>query len=118
MTALFLTDDLMFASRVGAQANALNVTIETVNSVAHLDESLSCQPILFVVDLAAVATDQLRSTITMVRDRAPDATIIAFGPHVWEAKLLAAQEAGCDQVLTRGQFHKDMTTLLQQYLLE
>ena len=116
MTALFLTEDLMFASRVGAQANSLNVPIETVSSVAQLGESLTCQPTLFVVDLAAVPTDQLEATVATVRDRAPGATIIAFGPHVWEAKLEAARHAGCDQVLSRGQFHKEMSDLLQQYL--
>ena len=116
MTALFLTEDLMFASRVGAQANELNISIETVSSVAQLDESLACQPTLFVIDLAAVATDQLEATVATVRDRAPNATIIAFGPHVWEAKLQAAQQAGCDQVLSRGQLHKEMTELLQQYV--
>ena len=116
MTALFLTEDMMFASRVGAQANSLNIPIETVSSVAQLDESLSCQPTLFVVDLAAVPTDQLEATVETVRDRAPSATIIAFGPHVWEAKLQAAKQAGCDQVLSRGQFHKEMSDLLQQYL--
>ncbi|MEE3369886.1 MAG: hypothetical protein VX346_11125 [Planctomycetota bacterium] len=116
MTALFLTEDLMFTSRVSAQASALHIPIETIGSLTQLDESLACQPTLFVVDLAAVATDQLEATVAMVRNRAPGATIIAFGPHVWEAKLQAAQQAGCDQVLSRGQLHKEMTELLQQYV--
>ncbi|MAV37038.1 MAG: hypothetical protein CMJ59_16450 [Planctomycetaceae bacterium] len=116
MTGLFLTDDLMFASRVGAQAESLGLTIQTVNSVETLGEALACEPLLFVIDLAAVATDQLATTIAAVRQRVPGATVIAFGPHVWEAKLKAADQAGCDQVFTRGQFHNEMAALLQQHL--
>ena len=39
--------------------------------------------------------------------------MIAYGPHVDEAVLADAAEAGCDQVLTRGQFNKQYPELLQ-----
>lgn len=42
----------------------------------------------------------------------PPKSIIAYGPHVQEAALQAAQEAGCDLVLTRGQFNAQMDELL------
>jgi hypothetical protein len=30
--------------------------------------------------------------------------VVAFGPHVHETLLVAAEAAGCDLVLSRGQF--------------
>jgi CheY-like chemotaxis protein len=47
---------------------------------------------------------------------APPRSIIAFGPHVHEEKLSAAQAAECDLVLTRGQFDAQMQSLLTQVL--
>jgi hypothetical protein len=35
---------------------------------------------------------------------------------VQEARLDAARQAGCDLVLTRGQFHARMSDVLSQYL--
>lgn len=46
----------------------------------------------------------------------PPKAIIAYGPHVAEGKLAAAKDAGCDQILTRGQAHRDIATVLAQYL--
>ena len=39
--------------------------------------------------------------------------MIAYGAHVDEAALADAAEAGCDQVLTRGQFNQQYAELLQ-----
>jgi hypothetical protein len=47
-----------------------------------------------------------------IRVGAPAARIIAYGPHVDEALLADAKEAGCDEVLTRGQFNKLFAELL------
>jgi hypothetical protein len=38
--------------------------------------------------------------------------IIAFGPHVHEEKLASAQRAGCDVVVSRGQFFAQLESLL------
>jgi CheY-like chemotaxis protein len=46
----------------------------------------------------------------------PEAAILAFGPHVHAAKLAAATKAGCDRVLTRGQFSRDMASVLAEFL--
>jgi len=45
----------------------------------------------------------------------PPQAIIAFGPHVHEQKLAAATAAGCDVVLTRGQFDSQMRELLAKF---
>jgi hypothetical protein len=38
--------------------------------------------------------------------------VIAFGPHVHEDRLAAARAAGCDSVLSRGQFFSQAENVL------
>jgi hypothetical protein len=47
----------------------------------------------------------------------PQVRLLAFGPHVHVATLQAAEEAGFDQVLTRGEFSRDPYRHLESLLL-
>mgnify|MGYP000141423721 CR=1 FL=1 len=47
----------------------------------------------------------------------PPGAIVAFGPHVHRAKLQAAQEAGCEEVFSRGQFHRLANEILAKYFV-
>ncbi len=38
--------------------------------------------------------------------------VLAFGPHVHEASLAAAEAAGCDEVATRGEFERRLDAAL------
>ncbi|MGC4004317.1 MAG: hypothetical protein QM811_14835 [Pirellulales bacterium] len=59
------------------------------------------------VNIAALVP-QIRATV------APNAVlIVAFAPHVHEAKLDEAKAAGCDVVYTRGQFDRAIPQLIQ-----
>jgi hypothetical protein len=55
-----------------------------------------------VVDLARHGR-----SVAAVRAIAPTARIVAFGPHVDDALLAHAREAGADVVLARSQFFRD-----------
>ena len=39
--------------------------------------------------------------------------VVAFGPHVHEQRLAAARDAGCDLVVSRGQFFSQLETILK-----
>jgi len=39
--------------------------------------------------------------------------VVAFGPHVHEERLAAAREAGCDEVLSRGEFFARVNAIVQ-----
>lgn len=99
-----LVRDLMFTSRVrGAAPGA---------AVAQRSELLLdlVGPNTRTVILELEATGALE-LIPAIRERAPEARVVAFAPHVLEELLLAAREAGAE-VMPRGQFVKRLPELV------
>lgn len=110
MTMLVSTD-LMTTSKVDGAATRTEVSLRSVAPGGAVELAQAELPGLVILDLSAPIAD-ISQLVTDLRAAASKARIIAFGPHVHEVKLQAAQDAGCDQVLTRGQFHKQIDTLL------
>ena len=115
MSVLFLSSDLMFASRLVGAGQALGVPVAMAARPAALAEKLAGDCKLVLVDLSLDGLD-LPAAVAEVRTAAPQARIVAFGAHVNEAALAAAEAAGCDVVLARGQFHKQYAELLREAL--
>jgi CheY-like chemotaxis protein len=113
MSILFLTADLMFSSRVSGAARTVERSLTTVASTAALlDQAAHAEaPRLVILDLTTPGCDPDRIVVEL-RDRDPDLTVVAYAPHVQTALLQRAREAGCDQVLTRGQFDSRINDLV------
>ena len=88
-----LVSDLMDQSRIRAALSDVRFVREAA-AVAGAD--------VVVVDLA-----RFGDRIAGVRAAAPSARIVAFGPHVDDAGLAAAADAGADTVVPRSQFFRD-----------
>lgn len=84
------TPDLMTRVRLESRWRSAGATV-TSSQVPE-------QPDLVVVDLGSRGVEAVSSW----RERCPDATILAFGPHVEGAMLKAARQAGADEVVVRG----------------
>jgi len=115
MRAIMLTADLMFSSRVASAAAMLGVPLDVCMSAARLGEQLAQTgdaTRLVIVDSTMPRLDW-SALVATVRDQAAQASIVAFGPHVDVESLRAAAAAGCDDVLTRGQFQQCYASLLQ-----
>ena len=110
-TVVFLSSDLMFSSRLAGAATALGAPLAIASDPVQLAAKLTPDCRLVFVDLGLPGLD-LPAAVTAIRATAPQAKIVAFGAHVNEAALSAAAAAGCDTVLTRGQFHKQYAELL------
>ena len=113
---LLVTSDLARSSQVSGAAARVGATIETVMQPARLLERLEnadCR--LVILDLNTPGVDPA-SLVPLIRGQSAAVGIVAFGPHVHEAKLQAAVQAGCDEVLTRGQFHARVDELLRRYV--
>jgi hypothetical protein len=88
-----LVSDLMDRSKVGRAAPAVEFVRDAADC-AGAD--------VVVVDLARFGNE-----VRAVRKAAPEARIVAFGPHVDEAAAEAAVDAGADVVLPRSRFFRD-----------
>jgi len=108
---VFLTNDLMFSSQVLGAAAKLGLKLHLAPNSAVAADRLTSDCRLVLVDLTLPGLD-LPAVITAARTTAPSARIIAFGPHVDEQALVAAQSAGAHEVLSRGQFHREYVQLL------
>lgn len=115
MNLWYLTADLMFSSRVVAQAERAGHAVMMVASPAILADRLQLAagdpPMLVIVDLTLPGL-QVAETVRQLRAAAPTAKIIAYGPHVHTDLLSAAQAAGCDTVMSNGQFNSSLAAIL------
>lgn len=110
---VLVSSDLGLASRLQGAAATLGLSLRIAPNLASLPASLEPDCRLVLVDLAETGIDPA-AVIPQVRSTAPAARIVAFGPHVQHATLAAAEAAGCDLVLSRGQFHREYVSLLQR----
>jgi DNA-binding response OmpR family regulator len=104
MNILLVSADLMIVSQVDSTARKQGGTVRAVASgEAAASAAKETAVSLIVIDLGNAAVD-VSSLVAQLRAAQPAARIVAFGPHVHEAKLAAARDAGCDEVLSRGGF--------------
>jgi CheY-like chemotaxis protein len=117
MQIIFLTNDLVFSSRVAGAAARNRLSLQTAVSAAALIElttSADARP-LVLLDLNAPGVDPAQVVPALRALADPPRAIIAYGPHVHEKRLSAAKGAGCEEVLTRGQFSAQMDEVLRKW---
>ncbi len=110
---LLLSKDLMITSRVAGVAKQQGVACQIAESVEELLETSPPESCWAILDLECPSLE-LPAAVQSLQDLQPrPGRIIAFGPHVKTQLLEAARRAGCDLVLTRGQFDRQITNLLR-----
>jgi CheY-like chemotaxis protein len=114
-----LTSDLMFASRAEAVGRELSVPVwivgDGLSAAQFFGPDSENSPTVVVIDLETANLD-VAETVQAIRAASPSPPrILAYGPHVQEARLEAARAAGCDDVLSRGQFHRQMAEILRNH---
>jgi CheY-like chemotaxis protein len=115
VSGVFLSGDLMFTSRVTGAAKAQGAEVTAVARSDALLERLDEATRLVILDLGTPGLDPAE-LVPGIRAKSPQARIIAYAPHVHEQRLAAAAEAGCDEVLTRGQFNAGLDQMLARHL--
>jgi hypothetical protein len=112
---VLLTSDLACSSQVTGSAARVGAGIQTAMSVNRLREMLAEGEVhLVIVDLNSGS--DIAAIAQQTRMLHPQARLIAFGPHVHEARLKAAADAGCNLVMTRGQFYSQLDQTLRECL--
>jgi DNA-binding response OmpR family regulator len=115
MTVVLLTGDLLAMSRVAGAAARSGVTLLTASTAQQAASLCKSHAVdLLIVDLTTPSLDVagLVVAVKSVANAAPKT--VAFGPHVHEERLAAARDAGCDHVVSRGQFFSQLDAILQR----
>jgi CheY-like chemotaxis protein len=113
MDILLLTGDLATSSAVSGAAARCGAACATSWSLANIVEKAeSGTPRLVILDLSTSGLDPTIVLPKLKELATPPERIVAFGPHVHEAKLAAARAAGCDEVVSRGRFHADIDAIV------
>jgi CheY-like chemotaxis protein len=118
LSAILLSDDLMFTSRVTGTARDLSLSVTPARSAAAvLDLARRQPPACVIVDLANAGLD-LPALIAGLAEAGSKPRIVAYGSHVDTASLQAARAAGCEVVLPRSKFVEQLPTALPGWLAE
>jgi len=126
---VYITRDLMFSSRVRPIAAGLGLLLKVASSwedgyqkwqQAIVDPNATVAgephpPAVLLVDLKVVGDlSELALWLPKFREAAGEHPLraLAYGPHVNEAHLAAAKQAGFDAVMTQGQFDRTFASWL------
>jgi CheY-like chemotaxis protein len=113
MPVILLSADLATSSKVSGAAARRSISFSAAMTVDRLCDLAGAAPgalVLLDLTFADLAVAEVVARLRALAN--PPQAIIAFGPHVHEAKLAEAAAAGCDHVMSRGQFYAQVDDLL------
>lgn len=112
---LLVTGDLIFSTKITGTARALGLEVQVIGSPGSVVERVRSEsPRCVFLDLsfAGLTAELIREIVTA----AGGSPVLAFGSHVDTARLQAARDAGCTEVMPRSRLSSELPALLQQYL--
>jgi DNA-binding NarL/FixJ family response regulator len=105
-----LMDDMFFQMKLAETAKQLGVELKVATSGDALMGLLESQPRLVIVDLNARSNPI--ETIQELRLARKDLRVVGFLSHVQTELAAQAQAAGCDEVMPRSVFTKNLAAIL------
>ncbi len=113
---LAAVEDLLFKSKISETADVLGVEARFPRSKGKLLEALlESPPDLLILDLNSARFDPLEVLQTVKsNDATKDLPTVGFLSHVQKDLAVAARESGCDKVMARSAFTKDLPKLLER----
>lgn len=112
MRVIALTADLATMSRIdGAVMRAGGSSRSASTAAAAVEACAAHEATLLLIDLTLHGLD-LATLVATAKALDPPPRLIAFGPHVHADRLATAKAAGCDSVVTRGQFFSQLDAII------
>ena len=107
---LAAVEDLLFKSKISETASQLGIEAAFPRNPRKLLEALrESPPDLLVIDLNSARFEPLALLRSVRSDEATrDVSTVGFLSHVQKDLAVAAREAGCDRVVARSAFTKDL----------
>ena len=111
---LAAVEDLLFRSKISETASSLGIEAAFPRNPRRLLEALrESPPDLLVVDLNSARFEPLTLLRSVKSDEATvNVPTVGFLSHVQKDLAVAAREAGCDRVVARSAFTKDLPQIL------
>jgi DNA-binding NarL/FixJ family response regulator len=109
---LVLSDDLLDASRVTGHGQAAGLLVVHCRDLRTLRAAVTSNPALVILDLHH---PELDAATHVPQLKAAGARVVGYGSHVDAARLKAARQAGCDEVLPRSAFFEDLEAHLRTW---
>jgi DNA-binding NarL/FixJ family response regulator len=116
---LAVVDDLLFLSKIQETAKHLGVAVESVGIADLPKRAIEDVPSALIIDLnhpSGKALEVLRALKSGLKTK--DLAAIGFVSHVQEDLIAAARDAGCDLILARSAFVRQLPGLLQRFSQE
>lgn len=111
---LAAVEDLLFKSKISETASQLGIEASFPRSPGKLLDALrESPPDLLVLDLNSARFEPL-ALLSSVKseDATRDVTTVGFLSHVQKDLAVAAREAGCDRIVARSAFTRDLPRIL------
>ena len=107
-------EDLLFKSKISETANTLGVEALFPRSPKKLVEKVhESPPDLLVLDLNSARFEPLQLLKQLKSDEASRGVpVVGFLSHVQKDLAVAARESGCDRVVARSAFTRDLPEIL------
>jgi PleD family two-component response regulator len=111
---LAAVEDLLFKSKISETASQLGIEAAFPRNPRKLLEALlESPPDLLVIDLNSARFEPLDLLRSVRSDEATrDVSTVGFLSHVQKDLAVSAREAGCDRVVARSAFTKDLPRIL------
>jgi len=111
---LAAVEDLLFKSKISETASSLDIEAAFPRNPRRLLEALrESPPDLLVLDLNSARFEPLALLRSVRSDETTrDVSTVGFLSHVQKDLAVAAREAGCDRVVARSAFTKDLPRIL------
>src|SRR5438034_10305395 len=106
MKALALVSDLLFASRITAEAKAAGAQVQILRKPEQLEQA---EADLLLVDLNLAGA----STAAAAWQQKPARRTVAFVSHIDSATIASAREAGLEEIMARRRFIQILPELLR-----
>jgi CheY-like chemotaxis protein len=113
---LAVLDDLFFTVKIDEAAKRAGVPVEFVKSAKDALDKAQAHPPVIILDLNCTSLDpvqlieDLKSSASLKRIH-----VIGFVSHVQAELIQKARESGCDLVLARSAFSKNLPQILKRH---
>ncbi len=111
-----VVNDLFFAVKISAATKQAGVSLEYIKDSARLVATAKDRPALIILDLNDAASEPLR-LIAELKANAETAQVPLLGylSHVQTGLKQKALDAGCDTVMARSAFDRDLPAIVTRY---